>query len=163
MPRLLLPASLSSELRCSSVLLWASRFAGWRFVFVGLLSLIPMFVFGGCSLLVAKHGPRPIRSLNIRSHRADVVAELGAPKHSVAYSKPIEASTVMFPPDGKAAKREAFWVPNATRKIFGTGAATIEGLKALYAEADAIVRDAQTEMMVQLHQFSLSSQVGRRL
>jgi hypothetical protein len=44
--------------------------------------------------------------------------------------------------------------------VFGTGAATLEGLKALHAEADAIVRDAQIEMMVQIHQFSARSQAG---
>ncbi|MBE7157159.1 MAG: hypothetical protein INR62_01765 [Rhodospirillales bacterium] len=58
------------------------------------------------------------------------------------------------------AKREALWVPNDTRRVFGPDAATVEGLKALHTEADAIVRDAQIETMVQLYQFSARGQAG---
>ena len=72
------------------------------------LALVPLFACGGCSLLLAKHGARPIESLNPRSHRADVFAELGAPRHSVTFSAPVEAPAVMFPPAGKATRRDEF-------------------------------------------------------
>ena len=72
------------------------------------LALVQLLTCSGCSLLVAKHGTRPIRSLNTRSHRADVVAELGAPRHSVTFSAPVEAPAIMFPPAGKATRRDDF-------------------------------------------------------
>ena len=74
------------------------------------LSLVPVFLCSGGSLLVAKHGTRPIRALNTRSHRADVVAELGVPRASVAFSPPVEAQAVMFPPADKASRRDEFEV-----------------------------------------------------
>ena len=81
--------------------------AGWPTLRC-LLAMAPAFVFGGCSLLVAKHGTRPIRSLSTRSLRADVVAELGAPHHSVTFPTPVEAPAIMFPPAGKATRRDEF-------------------------------------------------------
>ena len=72
------------------------------------LALLPLFACSGCSFLVAKQGTRPIRSLNIHSHRADVVAELGAPQHSVTFSAPVQAPAIMFPPAGKATRRDEF-------------------------------------------------------
>ena len=72
------------------------------------MGLIPTFVFGGCSLLVAKHGTRPIRSLNTRSYRTDVVVELGAPRQSVAFAAPVEVPAIMFTPAGKATRRDEF-------------------------------------------------------
>lgn len=72
------------------------------------LSLVAVFACGGCSLLVAKQGARPIRSLNTRSHRADVVAELGAPRHSVTFSPPVEAPYSGSPGQGKAVRRDEY-------------------------------------------------------
>ena len=72
------------------------------------LALFPLFLCGGCSLLVAKHGTQPIRSLNTRNHRADVIAELGAPQHSVTFAAPVQAPAIMFPPAGKATRRDEF-------------------------------------------------------
>ena len=79
-----------------------------RFLLWLALGLVPLFAGGGCSLLVAKHGTRPIRSLNIRGHRADVVAELGAPQQSVMFSAPVEAPAVMFSPAGRATRRDEY-------------------------------------------------------
>lgn len=80
---------------------------GWQ-VLRCLLVIVPALVLGGCSLLIAKHGTRPIRSLNTRSHRADVVAELGAPRHSVTFSPPVEAPYNGSPGQGKAVRRDEY-------------------------------------------------------
>ena len=80
---------------------------GWQ-VLRRLLPLTSAFVLGGCSLLIAKHGTRPIRSLNTRNHRANLIAELGAPRHSVMFSPPVEAPYHRFPPAGKAARRDEY-------------------------------------------------------
>ena len=69
---------------------------------------MPLFACGGCSLLVAKHGTRPIRSLNTRSHRTDVVNELGAPRASVTFSPPVEAPYNGSPGQGKAIRRDEY-------------------------------------------------------
>ena len=95
------------------------NFVGWRWVLCLLLGLALPFVFGGCSLLVAKHGTRPIRSLNIRSHRADVVAELGAPRQSVTFSTPVDAPAVMFSPADKATRRDEFVVSGLRTRSIG--------------------------------------------
>ena len=58
--------------------------------------------------MVAKQGTRPIRSLNTRSHRADVVAELGAPRASVTFSPPVEAPYNGSPGQGKAIRRDEY-------------------------------------------------------
>ena len=84
------------------------------------LALVPLFACGGCSLLVAKHGTRPIKSLNTRRHRADVVAELGAPRASVTFSPPVEAPAVMFPPAGKASRRDEYEVSGLRTRSVGS-------------------------------------------
>ena len=82
--------------------------------------MVPLFVCGGCSLLVAKHGTRPIHSLNTRRHRADVVAELGVPQASVTFSPPVEAPAVMFPPAGKATRRDEYEVSGLRTRSVGS-------------------------------------------
>ena len=79
-----------------------------RFLLCCALNLGLVLVCGGCSLLIAKHGTRPIRSLNTRSHRAEVVAELGAPRASATFSPPVEAPAIMFTPADKATRRDEY-------------------------------------------------------
>ena len=81
-----------------------------RLVLRLLVGLLPLATLGGCSRLLARHVPGRIDSLTIRHHRADVVAELGAPRRSVTFSPPAEAPALMFPPAGKAVRRDEYQV-----------------------------------------------------
>ena len=85
-----------------------------------LVGLFPLASLGGCSLLLARHVPRRIESLNTRHHRPDVVAELGAPRQSVTFSRPAEAPALMFPPAGKAVRRDEYEI-NGLRLAPGDG------------------------------------------
>ena len=84
------------------------------------LGLVPLFACGGCSLLVARHGTWPIKSLNTRSHRADVVAEVGAPRASVVFAVPVEAPAVMFTPADKATRRDEYEVSGLRTRGIGS-------------------------------------------
>ena len=75
-----------------------------------LMGLCPLATLGGCSLLLARHVPRRIDSLSPRHHRPDVMAELGAPRQSVTFSRPTEAPAIMFPPAGRAVRRDEYEV-----------------------------------------------------
>ena len=59
-----------------------------------------------------------------------------------------------------SAKRDSLLVPNGTRKVFGAGAATLEGLKALYTEANDIVVKAKMEKAARLYHFSEANRQG---
>ena len=54
--------------------------------------------------------------------------------------------------------RESLMVPNGTRKVFGPEGATLEGLKALYAELAELVDNVQLALATRLYNFSESSE-----
>ena len=53
-----------------------------------------------------------------------------------------------------SARRESLWVPNETRLVFGFGGATVEGLRALHAEASQLVDNVQRKMALRMFQFN---------
>lgn len=85
----------------------AGNLARLRSIFCLVLGLVTLFAFGGCSMYLARHTLGHVTNLRPESPRADLIREVGPPRQSVVYARPVKAWGVDLE-EGKALRLDEF-------------------------------------------------------